>query len=522
MSDCQITPQHSVLYNIDITYHIMQCLAPETESFSKVIPSPRENLGTLAQCARTCKSLAEPATALLWRSLPSLIPLLSILSGFHSIRVDGEEQHKAMIHISEPKLCWTISGNISDSDRERFMHYARFVWALSIGSDHIHRSVMTILVVNFGREFLPRLRSVNCHSTACAHVLLPFLTPSLTSLYWEDRNSNGDAKLAVFSEKIASQISTLAPFLEELNVPRCNNTSVFFSFGKFERLRSLDISGTPRVLGWTVLQAIGSLEYLTRVSIPSAVIGFQPGDHCRGFQALTDLTVAHRIQGTQLLRLITPPKLRRLNFRGGLSLTDFWTTKEIREGVEVCLSKCAGTFESFVIDEFEPRTVEPLLATAMCFFHMKNLRTFYCSRGMKTMSLTNDGLRAMGRAWPCLEELVVDWSTANRLDPDDHVPSLQGVIDLAHACPRLKRISLSFVRLVLAPREDPYPELVHGLEELSLSKAIVREPVNIARVIDRMFPRVKLDPEQLQPGEKISDLFRVLHLEKRARLAGES
>ncbi|KAH9840875.1 uncharacterized protein C8Q71DRAFT_427706 [Rhodofomes roseus] len=507
------TPQRSVLYNVDIAHHIVWIVARKVGSDLFPTYLAKGTMQTLARCACICKSFSEPALALLWRCLRSPIPLLSVLSGFQLADPDCGGQDAP----AKTKY-WIINSGLSVVDRERFAYYARFVWAFDVRGDRIHPSVFTILEAACGDQLLPHLRFVRCFSTASAYVLHPFLTPSLLSLHWED-DADRDAEKIDAAERLASEILTLAPTLEKLHVPRCNTTSLLSSFGTFEQLRSLDISSTPRVPNWTMIRAIASLEHLTEVYLPSAVVGCQPADRCLGFQTLTSLTISHRREGTDLLRLISPPGLQHLKLVGGLSLLDCWSSEEIREGVELCLSKCVATFTSIVIDDFELGAVDSIVATAEPFFRMRNLRTFRCCRGMMALTVQDDDLRAMGAAWPHLEELQLKWSSAESLDDPSAIPSLQGIVELAHACLHLVRVDLSYARLSLAPDAEPYPGPVHGLEDLILGRGQVREPVRLARIIDRLFPHSKLSIKNLIPRERVSDLLREFETVRRDRLA---
>ncbi|KAH9929232.1 uncharacterized protein B0H18DRAFT_998363 [Fomitopsis serialis] len=506
------SPQGSALYNIDITYHIMRhCLSRAEGEYQD-----NDTMQTLARCARTCNSLSKPAMTLLWRYLPSLKPLLSILSVYQAIpptqvmtsSIAQRDLNGLLLVIYPPEtandlfitlvLCGPLTSGASHPS-DRHYHPRRDirprVHASSAVSPLSHDGVRVCVQSALG-------------AIAVIHTLGG---PQFTT----------DPELKVAAERVASKILTLSSTLEKLEIPRCKTTLLLSSFGDFKRLRTLDISGTPYILEWTVLQTIGSLRHLTQVALPSAVAGYQPTDQCQGFQALTHLMVGHRNQGTDLLRLISPPRLRSLELTGGLYIEDYWSSNETRDCIGTCLSSCTATFDTFIIDDSHFAIAEPILATAEPFFAMKGLRKFRCSQ---TKPVGDDDLRAMGAAWPHLEELHLHWQWSNARSLEDPnavtAPSLQGIAELAHACPTLLRIDLSYAHLSLASDIDPYPDLNHGMEELSLSDVEIEEPVRLARTIDRLFPHLKLAGYRMtEDRQDVSALLGELENARLVRLA---
>lgn len=76
---------HRALETHDIIYHILGCFGPCADANRSNFDCSRllevdsgKQSRTLAYCARTSKAFSEPALRLLWRELPSLLPLLSI------------------------------------------------------------------------------------------------------------------------------------------------------------------------------------------------------------------------------------------------------------------------------------------------------------------------------------------------------------------------------------------------------------------------------------------------------------
>ena len=77
---------HRALYINDIVRTVFkEILDAESEEDLK-----REARWTLVQLSRTCKAFSPHALELLWRDLPSLAPLLSLLAPLHPVLTDDQ------------------------------------------------------------------------------------------------------------------------------------------------------------------------------------------------------------------------------------------------------------------------------------------------------------------------------------------------------------------------------------------------------------------------------------------------
>ncbi|KIJ57660.1 hypothetical protein HYDPIDRAFT_120487 [Hydnomerulius pinastri MD-312] len=136
------------------------------------------------------------------------------------------------------------------------------------------------------------------------------------------------------------------------------------------------------------------------------------------------------------------------------------------------------------------------------------------------LSLNDEELATLARAWPCLEVLKVNCSSQWRVDPSSNPVTLNGLVSLLRICPMLCELGLPIdAREVPLPSLDPRAPQVpsssgaqHGswgihnakIKTLHLPESPIKDPASVATFLAELLPSLgDVDTPRPPPTEEI-------------------
>ncbi|KAH9924869.1 uncharacterized protein B0H18DRAFT_1010523 [Fomitopsis serialis] len=472
-----------------------------------------EKRRSLAQLARTCRRFSRYALPALWKHLPSLRPLLSLLAPLRPTRIDanGDEtprwQHSLGHAPSERDLgyTWAFDGPIApEGDLPlRFTQYASFVRVLNIHRfPQFNPSVFTHLEdAGLHGPLLPALTNLDCERTPLSAIaakwvvgpsLLSFsITPHIDPLMYmpfppsgyRPRESITDGPMLGL-DTLVTRLQSSSPNIETLRVFDNVSHWALHSILAFTNLRIVDIS-VWHDCDTDVLRSLATLPHLhtLRLSV-RAFVGEStplPG----GFAHLECLAISGNQEAiARAAEMIVPPGLCALwisgvfDYREVMRRTLYPLCNRYSSTLTEVHLECTNLY-GFDLMEI----LDPLLPVS-------NLRVCMLSTEMGMVSFTDADLMVLAARWPALSVFSIMCGKGRAL------PTLQGIADFADACPNLTQISLEQIAWPLIPEAEE-GEHVHRKNKLKLLTLrrganvgnIVRtDPRAAALVVDRLFP----------------------------------
>ncbi|KAF8153364.1 hypothetical protein B0H34DRAFT_723246 [Crassisporium funariophilum] len=235
-------PRMDVLSNPDIMSLIFDHLAGDQ---SLIDSTPRSSL---LNVIKTCTIFMEPALDTLWKTLPSLLPLLLLLPSF--ILVDN-------VYMLE---------DVVDSDWERFDVHARRV--RTIYMEPLPSSISQDVYLQIQRirstHLLPALRELRIPDNSSIHLSSTFLLPT-EHLKMIELNNNAISN-SQFIRQFLPSLSVTSPNLTHL-ILRGTATISLDLITRFTRLRTLEIQLSGTYLYPQNMEDLGNLEDLVELTL---------------------------------------------------------------------------------------------------------------------------------------------------------------------------------------------------------------------------------------------------------------
>jgi len=470
--------------------------------------------GSLARCASVCQTFRDPALDRLWSEITTLVPLFSTLARRFVAVPKSEEDGNVFV----------MQGPIQIGEWSRFRSYAKRVLKMTLddSQEDIHPSVFLELAMYTQNEaLLPSL--VSCQwSRACpiGTELLLFMAPSLSSMtLFIDCPQSLEGPRSPDDYIFMSLLRTMeskCPLLENLTLNNQDPREIpLHSFVHFSNLRSLDISEFR--MSQDALLVCAELDNLVELIID--VIGIEDGllEASKGFMRLEKLDVTGTLSSVaHLLKAILSPVLWSII----VSVTpENLGWKEWHKCFVIVGSRSVSVLRNVVfIASSSPSASESVTKGSRTFLSvirpLLNLHKveeitldFLDTPG--DVSLEDNDVKAMANAWPTLVTLDLRLRLSKACE-SAAAPSLVSLVSLAQSCPQLQNLCLPSLRLEIssAQVEVMAPLMSHGLKALSIDdeNLSIPKPIPVARVLDRLFPRIEVDV----PGDKSGGLKEAL------------
>lgn len=383
--------------------------------------------------------------------------------------------------------------SISNADWTRFDHNARRVRVFGVGSTprvialcSLHRQLAEYRP---GSELFPFLHTLGLNGKV-NFTLSMRLPQSLRVLEirfgHEDQHSNNGEMY------ILSAISQ-APLLEKLTLNGLVNPMLLVHIASFKSLRCFDLRGVKFTMSTngTIregLKVMLDMNTLTELTLPRALgmDDIPSGIYSRNLttvdicgEALLVTKIVGTLSRTTTHTITIQPRNTILSGIKEESTTQWG----------LCLDQlrthCGASLRCIV---FHPNVhhdvdfielIKPLL-------QLDRLEEFHSG----TASVSADGMNAMAVAWPNLRSLrLAMFIRDNTLISNEHAPTIQSLICFARLCTKLHTLQLRLLDINL-PSSVSFPLLSHRLQQLHLDVPFIRDYLQLAILVDRIFPRL--------------------------------
>ncbi|KAH9842406.1 uncharacterized protein C8Q71DRAFT_732740 [Rhodofomes roseus] len=459
----------------------------------------------LVHCSLVSRAFSRPAIHLLWRELPSLLPLLSLclhLNKAESFSVVGAFDTRC------EETLWRSNSAPTQRGLERFAHFATFVEYISIlRREHIDPTILILLSqTNPDQPLLPMLREIRCQGTVS-----PFLDTTVTHLlgprlctlliYGNQYPMLGAVKTheTYAIRHILRELPSKAPHLQELYIYQhaARDASRMMSIVQLHDLRTLRIwcqSEAREQWFGPFMSRLAKLEHLRDHELP---LGHWIADTLPtaigGFPQLRKL----RLDGESrqdmlclrpLARGMPPLRLERLEVVNTVvnSFADDYGA------LEDLTSACADAL-AIVILGLEPgrdalgrRGPMPVFNFLRPLVQLRLLQ--FCDISYsRSLTITDDDLRKVRGAWPLLKAFVLSWSRPYKAST---VPSFRGIVDFLQEAPHLMELRLQAITM---DGEVARCVKVNTLpSNLMVEDEHIHDPAAFARILRTLFPNVRV------------------------------
>ncbi|KAL1945274.1 hypothetical protein VTO73DRAFT_2125 [Trametes versicolor] len=511
---------HAVWSCRELVDEILNHLAPLTKEDikqtakgfqSRLRLSRSQCMKTLARLCRTCKTLSEPATAVLWRRLNKLDPFMRLFSQVQKQMDAGRRTEKFVLHEAIPDAEWA-----------RFQHYAQHLRELYDGGDprrHIYpRATWTQLGARAdGRPLFPRLRCLWSLQVDSAGILeLPLLSPSVRNLSVVIQDHTVHHQPELIQHALQTVRQTVL-HLEHLSL-KCDEGNAFRGLSTaasscltFKDVRSLVLDGNLTVdrailaefCQLTALEYLsvtlyitdgerGLLDFGSFPSLRKACIRGPPDDLARFFAgvslpALRELSLDFSTDPAEAVLLASVASI----FDAVPSGITHLEIKRLRR---------ARWFVPRSDEERRPRphTLMPIIEPAMRLRALEHVSIDFTF----LPSVTDADIARMLDAWPALTDLAIHYGGRGGDDFEPGRPTAATLLAVATRSPKLVSLTLPDTDMRNAGTvlpALPFPE--HGLETLFLGSGIRIERdeqfLRAALLIDRLFPYLRLPEDPM-------------------------
>ncbi|KAH9842414.1 uncharacterized protein C8Q71DRAFT_903513 [Rhodofomes roseus] len=512
---------HRALENIDVVSYILQYLGPDSDSDISIFDegflhdfAPGKKWRTLAYCARTSKAFCGPATRLLWRELPSLVPLLSL--GMRLSKLKDKCSYDINVESDDEAIIWYSREGPTKKGLQRFSRFAALVRFIDIPEgEHIDPTVLFHLsqANPQGEPLLPMVKELWCPSSPFLDMIVMFLAGrSLRALTifepegWVGWSKQTDDRDAGAVKRLLCALPSKTPGLRSLHVYDEGMLALLDKDMSWvcglRELRSLRLD-----CGWDgpflvhLMPALATLDHLCDLAIPiddRLLVAFETP---QGFPQLRNLRLdglSHDDFGGMdaLAQIMSPIRLDRLEIVN----TFMNTFTENQSLLDAFAGVCAPTLTRIRLDlhvrwpadlEIFPGSPDPFPA----FYLLRPLLQLQFLQVItivffRQMSLTDIDVRKLEEVWPTLRSLSLSWQVP---DTAGSAPSFHCIVDFIFSHPDLLVVHIPAVDIEgKTTRRGNVKAVPSGLAAGDLNKA-VRDPKGVAGVLRVLFPEISVD-----------------------------
>jgi len=277
-----------------------------------------------------------------------------------------------------------------------------------------------------------------------------------------------------------------AHFLEHLTLCGPVHLEPLARLPELRHLRILELGDAE--LPYGAMAILSSLPALTRLRLPKTSWTDAPRTGFRSLESLTLSGNAPKI--VQLLQLLTTTNLRAIaicNSVLDMSPSSFMEWQQCFKTLE---QKFESSLRSF---DMEAVATEDGLSVMKLFEPLMGLRQLEEFRLSELITLSPQVVSAMTSSWPHLRRFVLDippiLADSSQNVKDCQPCALHCLTLFARHCPKLTTLCIGIGDRDL-PTVSEFPLVSHGLADLRLHTPYVNDNVHLARLLDRIFPRL--------------------------------
>ncbi|KIJ62013.1 hypothetical protein HYDPIDRAFT_30833 [Hydnomerulius pinastri MD-312] len=528
---------HNALLVAEVFTYILECLAQDTlHAPSLDVYTNGTGWGALAALARTCHALSDPAIDLLWRRLHSLEPLVQCLRGVGVHHHDFDSDLPSFSDAERTRRAHRVRRLSVDSQSDRdlppfsdeewrtLQRYTPRVRELTIDkrSEELCFKVLRSLVFRT-TLLLPNLRRLRflCRENAAMAYIRPLLTPTITHLDVSFGVGYGSVVL-----DFLQGYHTLCPNLTSIRFHyQGMNTKISTAICRAQSLESIDCGLIDDTALTHIARSLTLKKFSTQLyHIDShRILRDIARDNSPDLPPFRNVKVINLHLG-DLSFIIPFLKPHHQSFTD-VSLTFFVTpTTAILHSFFSALGSSTrqGSVRRVHLlqvhqSELDRRWVRPDHWQPLTYDSLCPLQSFTCLRELvleldNPVSLEEENLMMLARAWPRLEVLQVNYRSGWRVDSSTDPVTLNGLVSLLRLCPMLCTLGLSFdAREVPLPSLDPLASTLQvpvppsepseasaqqglwgirntRLKILNVSDSPIKDPTSVARFLAEVFP----------------------------------
>ncbi|KAI0763014.1 hypothetical protein C8Q74DRAFT_1293209 [Fomes fomentarius] len=502
----------SALYNSDLLSQIFEYFArpPHSGSSISIAEAAVHEVGyeelTLRSAARVCKAFVDPANRVLWRSIPSLLPLWLILPPLKRVRTAGYVED---ISVLSSAIQYILADDITPAQWSRFREFAALIREVRMdfsSTGIVHPSVLAhISHLLKGERLLPRLHTLCwfANSPLDAH-LLPILTPTLRRFElhcaYEFRDPNlqfsSEEDRAVAEGVLVRTICREAPLIEDIKLHRIQRAAPLRPLGALRHVRKLNLVdccefGEDDGETLRVLAGLENLEELTNVSVQFSEDETDMSPlPASGFHKLTTLGITGDVAAMPRLLGTVKGKLRRLRLRAQGTMEDWLPAFENMVPYVPCLLELELDVRNpmrtvserwelggFIGPFLQLGEVEELAVRTAVDFVDPEEKPFRLDVG-------DEDLEDIAKAWPKLKSISLDVHSQS-------APSLRGVAVVAAECVGLETLLLPRLNTSVEaglPSPLPVQRALRRLSVYEVEKVWITNRDAVGAVLWEMFP----------------------------------
>ena len=512
--------------------------------------------GTLLSLALSCRAFLDPSLDKLWNDLHSIHAVFNLLPNF---QLHGSTYVSVYIFVLHALTSYAhkfgkkFAGNISPDAWARLQTYATRVHTINVFLTAVYAPSVwpTVLKQCHGKPLFPNLRTlrlvIRWEAPLNRLQVAPAQCLAASSLRALLITSNADqgvdaAAISTVTARMLQEFASKSPRLSHLScLPYrsigCEHLRCLSQFVQMEGL----VLNSYSIVDEDLLVVLSNLKNLTNLE---ASISLQDPSDARqldlkaGFQRLIRLDLKLHCPPEYLTRFILATSMPRLE-----DLSLLLSTRHV-DGVLTSfpaiwhhIGPHKLTRLRVGLGDFEhpPLFLMELLEPLLPFSKLQELEFLF----QEHLPLCDEDLSRFARAWPQLHALLFRQSDASLANPNREPgalarPTLSGLVELARGCPKLVCICIPDLDVSASalPKAEDVPLLRHGLLDLCIQNLVGAEDserqLDVAVVLDRLFPRVKLEFKirgplryDNNPNPHVADLVNVSRLVRAMRIARE-
>lgn len=303
---------------------------------------------------------------------------------------------------------------------------------------------------------------------------------------------------------LLADVAASAPLLESLTVHACAHASLLEPIGAMHGLRRLDVRAAQVPFGVDFLRALAGMDKLEELMLPN-MFDARGAAPCSGFKNVRELTICGGARTVPALLAAMPDMHLCKLVLSNMICEDLAPI----EAVAAALAAGPGvSLKELRLDNFSVGRAlsrAPVSTLLAPFFALQGIRCLVLQSD-DPLVISDEDFRKIGRAWPKLEGLVLQ----NTFDNLESVtPPIEGIIELANACPALDCVSF--------PGTKPYAALESAFLfdtqrqtplDIQIPDERIRDVGQVARVLLRAMGKlriVNLDREQYRNWSAVLD-----------------
>ncbi|KAJ7036640.1 hypothetical protein C8F04DRAFT_1095209 [Mycena alexandri] len=437
---------------------------------------------TLAALAASCRIWQDPALDALWATQDSLIPILSCMpQGLFNVEpslpyFDSFRRMVRSLTLADWKRLSLYSHRVKDlsTSFESKMAEIYLILNLCLSPTALFPNLQTLSwdlnseeefpyigrLITYIRIFLTSTLSgiafgytpsiTNCSLLSTLGRTCPHLTAVKITLT-DDEDESDD------STEATSLFLCSLPHIESITVPRLEWTALKH-IAQSHRLTSLSMDLLPDLSSLVSPPSPYTFAGLQHLQLEAAQVGetlrlLQTGNY--GYSVVEGMKLY-----TTLAVVCSPSSLIQLH----IHLDGYYDTHDSAE---------SAINDSMIRSLFPFRKLVCLTLTSTALF-----------------VIHDNTMMDAARAWPCLEELTLDFVSLPLVPPPSHL-TLQSLCSLAQHCSRLRSLHITIDATVLPPPPAIAITPQRELTSMCIAHSAISQPRAVARLLSDIFPNFR-------------------------------